>query len=103
MAESPANTQPLVGPSPRYLAQVRAFLSYIEDVEVDQETIEDILTGLDEEFYLDSDIGGQSGHGADTLRNNDGNNYPEEDEEEPAQEGQVYFDANHILEELIWS
>jgi hypothetical protein len=37
-------------PSPRYLAQVKAFLSYIEEVEVDEEIIEDILTGLEEEF-----------------------------------------------------
>lgn len=102
MEESPANAQPLVGPSRRYLAQVKAFLSYIEDVEVDEETVEDILIGLDEEFYpsVTSD-GEQSGAETDTPRNDDEDNDLGEEEDEFAQEGQVHLDANHLLEELI--
>lgn len=88
MAESPADAQPLVRPPSRYLAQVKAFLSYIEEVEVDEETIEDILTGLDEEFYpsVISD-GEQSGAESDTPRNNDANIDLDEAEDEFAQEG----------------
>ena len=87
MGESPANPQPMVGPSPRYLAQVKAFLSYVEDVEVDEEIVEDILTGLEEEFDppLASD-GEQSGAEADTLSGN----VPDEDEDEFAREGVVH-------------
>lgn len=97
MGESPANPQPMVGPSPRYLAQVKAFLSYIEDVEVDEEIVEDILTGLEEEFDppLTSD-GEQSGAEADTPRGN----VPDEDDDEFAQEGAVRCGIDW-LDELI--
>jgi len=90
MGESPANPQPMVGPSARHLAQVKAFLSYIEDVEADEEIIEDILAGLEEEFDppFASD-GEQSGAEPDTLSGN----VPDEDEDEFAQEGMVYYDA----------
>lgn len=100
MAESSANAQPLVRPSRRYLAQVKAFLSYIEDVEVDEETVEDILTGLDEEFY--PSVTSDEEHEPGTPRNNDADNDAEESEDEFAQEGQVCFDANHLLKSLIW-
>ena len=95
MGESPVNPQPMVKPSPRYLAQVKAFLSYIEDVEVDEETIEDILTGLEEEFdpSITSD-GEQSGTGPDTLNRSGGDDDSVEDEDEFAQEGLVHFYAN---------
>ena len=97
MGESRANPQPMVGPSPRYLAQVKAFLSYIEDVEVDEEIVEDILTGLEEEFDppLTSD-GEQSGAEADTPSGN----VQDEDEDEFAQEGVVHCDTDW-LDELI--
>jgi len=87
MGESPANPQPMVGPSPRYLAQVKAFLSYIEEVEVDEEIIEDILTGLEEELdpSFASD-GEQSGAEPDTSSTT----APDEDEDEFGQEGVVY-------------
>lgn len=99
MADSPANQQPVVRPSPRYLAQVKAFLSYIEDVEVDEETIEDILVGLDD-FYLSVISDGDQ---SDTPRNDNAESDPDGDEDEFAQEGEVYFDVIHLLEELIWS
>ena len=84
MGESPANPQPMVGPSPRYLAQVKAFLSYIEDVEVDEEIIEDILTGLEDELDPPpiSD-GEQSGAEPDAPSES----VSDEDEDEFAQEG----------------
>ena len=86
MAERPPNPQPMVRQSPRHLAQVKAFLSYVEDVEVDEETIEDILTGLEEEFDPSfADDGGQPGAESDTPGRND----PDEDEDEFAQEGMV--------------
>ena len=44
------NPQPMARPSPRYFAQAKAFLSYVEDVEVDGGVVEAILTGLEEEF-----------------------------------------------------
>ena len=90
VAESPANSQPMVKPSPQYLAQVKAFLSYIEEVEVDEETIEDILTGLEEEFDppVASD-GEQSGAELDTLNGNGADNDSGEGEDEFAQEGLV--------------
>ena len=102
MAESPAN--PMVKPSPRYLTQVKAFLSCIEDVEVDEEIIEDILTGLEEEF--DSSVasdGEQSGAEPDTPRRNGADEESGEDEDEFAQEGLIYCFAIYLLEGLIWS
>ena len=95
MGEIPANPQPMTNPSPRYLAQVKAFLSYIEDVEVDEETIEDILTGLEEEFdpSITSD-GEQSGAEPETLSRNEANDDSAEDEDEFVQEGLVYCYAN---------
>lgn len=104
MAESPANPQPMVGPSPRYLAQVKAFLSYIEDVEVDEEIIEDILTGLEEEF--DSSVisdGEQSGAEPDTRSRNGADDKPGEDEDEFAQEGSIHYSTIWLLEGLIRS
>jgi len=94
----------MVSPSPRYLAQVKAFLSYIEDVEVDEETIEDILTGLEEQFdpSVASD-GEHSGAEPDTPSRNGADNDPGEDEDEFAQEGLLYCDTDSPLEELIWS
>lgn len=78
-------------PSPRYLAQVKAFLSYAEDVEVDEETIEDILAGLEEEFDppVTSD-GEQSGAEPDNLSGNGAGSELGEDEDEFSQEGLVY-------------
>lgn len=103
MAESPANPQPLVGPSPRYLAQVKAFLSYIEDVEVDEETVEDILTGFDEGFDPSANSGGdESVVDPDTPRGDAVDNEPDEDEDEFAQEGQVYFNTVEPSWELIF-
>ncbi|KAF9647422.1 SIR2-domain-containing protein [Thelephora ganbajun] len=87
MADSLANPQSTVRPSPRYLAQVKAFLSYIEDVEVDEETIEDTLTGLEDE--LDPSVasdGEQSGAEPGTPNRNGADNDPGEDEDEFAQE-----------------
>lgn len=91
MAESPANTLSLARPSRRYLTQVKAFLSYIEEVEVDEETIEDILTGLDEEFYpsVASD-GEKSDVEPDSPNNGEADNDPDEEEDEFAQEGLVH-------------
>jgi len=104
MAERLASTQPMVRPSPRYLAQVKAFLSYIEDVEVDEETIEDILTGLEEEFDpSDASDGEHSGAEPDTPSRNEADNNPGEDEDEFAQEGMLHCDTALFLEELIWS
>ena len=83
--------QPMVKPSPRYLAQVKAFLSYIEEVEVDEETIEDILTGLEEEFDPPAASDGeQSGAELDTLNGNGADNDLGEGEDEFAQEGLVH-------------
>ena len=101
MGESPENpgSQPMVRPSPRYLAQVKAFLSYIEDVEVDEEIIEDILTGLEEE--LDPSLPGdgeQSSVEPDTPSRADG---PDGDEDEFAQEGMVRCHAGQRPGELI--
>jgi len=97
MGESPANPQPMVGPSPRYLAQVKAFLSYIEDVEVDEEIVEDILTGLEEEFDPPpTSDGEQSSAETDTPSGN----VPDEDKDEFAQEGGVHRDTDW-LDELI--
>lgn len=104
MAESPANPWPIVRPSPRYLAQVKAFLSYIEDVEVDEETIEDILIGLEEEFDPSGTSDGeQSGAEPDAPSRNGADNDPGEAEDEFAQEGQVRCCADWLLERLIWS
>lgn len=87
MAESPANPQPLVRPSPRYLAQVKAFLSYIEDVEVDEETIQDILTGLEGEFDPSANNDGdESVVDPDTPGGDAVDNEPDEGEDEFAQE-----------------
>jgi hypothetical protein len=102
MAESSVNSQPLVRPSPLYLAQAKAFLSYIEDVEADEETIEDIIIDIDE-FYLSvTSDGEESGAEPDTPHNDDAENDPDGDEDEFAQEGEVYFDANRLWEVLIW-
>ena len=90
MAESPANPQSMARPSPRHLAQVKAFLSYMEDVEVDEETIEDILTGLDEEF--DSSVTSdqeQSAADPDAPSRNGADGEFGEDEDEFAQEGLI--------------
>lgn len=103
MAESPVNPQTLVKPSPRYLAQVKAFLSYIEEVEVDEETIEDILTGLEEEFIpsVTSD-GEESGAEPNSPNRNPADDEPDEGDGEFAQEGQVYDCITQPLEVLIW-
>jgi hypothetical protein len=103
MAESPVNPQTLVKPSPRYLAQVKAFLSYIEDVEADEETIEDILTGLGEEFIpsVTSD-GEESGPEHNSPSRNAADEELDEDDDEFAQEGQVCFCITQLLEVLIW-
>jgi len=95
MAETPANAQPTVRPSPRYLAQVKAFLSYIEDVEVDEEIVEDILAGLEEEFdpSVASD-GEQSGPEPDIPSRTGTDNGTDEDEDEFAQEGMVHCSTN---------
>ena len=93
MGESPENPgpQPMARSSPRYLAQVKAFLSYIEDVEVDEEIVEDILAGLEEEFdpSLTSD-GEQFSAEPDTPSGNGSG----EDEDEFAQEGMVRCDTD---------
>jgi hypothetical protein len=91
-------------PSPRYLAQVKAFLSYIEEVEVDEEIIEDILTGLEEEFdpSVTSD-GEQSDAEPSTPRRNGTDDESGEDGDEFAQEGSVYCCTVWLLEGLIWS
>ena len=104
MTGSPGNPPPTVRPSPRYLAQVKAFLSYIEDVEVDEETIEDILTGLEEEFDppVTSD-GEQSGAEPDTVDRDGVDNELAEDEDEVTQEGLVYCYTNCLPEGLIWT
>ena len=95
MADSPANPQPMVRPSARYLAQVKAFLSYIEGVEVDEETIEDILTGLEEEFDSSPNSEGeQSGADPGPPSRNGADSDPGEDEDEFAQEGLVHCDTN---------
>jgi hypothetical protein len=95
MAESPVHPQPTVRPSPRHLAQVKAFLSYIEEVEVDEETIEDIFTGLEEEFDPSfSSDGEQSGAEPDAPNGNEAENGPDEDDDEFAQEGEVCCSAN---------
>ena len=93
MAESLGTPpQPLVSlPSPQYLAQVKAFLSYIEDVEVDEETIGDILAGLEQEEFdinVTSD-GEQSGAEAGTPNSDIADDKPGEEEDEFAQEGQA--------------
>ena len=103
MAESQANPQPLARPSPRYLAQVKAFLSYIEDVEVDEETIEDIFTGLEGEFEPSATSDGeQSGAESNTPNRSGVDGDPSEEEDEFAQEGLVQFDANQPSEGLIY-
>lgn len=86
MAESPVDTQPLARPSRRCIAQAKAFLSYAEDVEIDGDAFEDILTGLPEEIYpsVASD-GEQSCAEPNTSRNDN-----DPDEDEFAQEGQVF-------------
>ena len=91
MGEGLANPQPMARPSPRYLAQVKAFLSYIEDVEVDEEIIEDILTGLEEEFDPSSASDGEQPSVEPDAPSGDG---PDEDEDEFSQEGVVLYDAN---------
>lgn len=105
MAESPANPQPMGRPSPRYLAQVKAFISYIEDVEVDEEIIEDILAGLEEEF--DSSVTSdreQSGAEPDIPSRNGVDDKLGEDEDEFAQEGLIYYRyITWLPEGLIWS
>lgn len=104
MAESPANPQPMVRQSPRFLAQVKAFLSYIEDVEVDEEIIEDVLTGLEEEFdsFVTSD-GEQPDAEPDTRSGNGTDDEQGEDEDEFAQEGSIHYSTIWLLEGLIWS
>jgi len=95
----------MVRPSPRHLAQVKAFLSYVEDVEVDEEIIEDILAGLEEEF--DSSVTSdreQSGAEPDTPSRNGADDKLGEDEDEFAQEGLIYYRyITWLLEGLIWS
>ena len=91
MGEGLANPQPMARPSPRYLAQVKAFLSYIEDVEVDEEIIKDILTGLEEEFDPSSTSDGEQPSAEPDAPSGDG---PDEDEDEFSQEGVVLYDTN---------
>lgn len=102
MAESQANPQPPAGPSPQHLAQVKAFLSYLEDVEADEEIIEDIVAGLEEEYDVpaDSDCE-QSGAGSDNQSGNCADNGPGEGDDEFAQEGLIHLAANHLSEVLI--
>ena len=91
MGEGLASPQPMARPSPRYLAQVKAFLSYIEDVEVDEEIIEDILTGLEEEFDPSSTSDGEQPSAEPDAPSGDGS---DEDEDEFSQEGVVLYDTN---------
>lgn len=104
MAEGPANPQPLVKPSPRYLAQVKAFVSYIEDVEVDEETIEDILTGLEEEFEPSAQSDGEeSGAEPDSSARPTADNDPDEEEDEFSQEANTAWteeEAKQIMQFL---
>lgn len=98
MAESPANPQSLVKPSPRYLAQVKAFLSYIEDVEVDEETIEDVLTGLEGEFGPSANSDGdESVVDPGTPRGDAVDDDTDEDDDEFAQEGRVILIPSSLL------
>lgn len=104
MTGSPANPQLMVRPSPRYLTQVKAFLSYVEDVEVDEETIEDILTGLEEGFDPSATSDGeQSGAEPDTVDGDGADDESGEDEDGATQEGLVYYYTDRLPECLIRS
>lgn len=101
MAESPANPQPMLRSSPRHLAQVKAFLSYIEDVEVDEETIEDILTGLEEEFDPPFASDGEQSIAEPGTPGRD--DPSDEDVDEFAQEGMVCCNADWLGTHLVVS
>lgn len=69
-------------------------MSYVEDVEADEETIEDILTGLEEGFDPSATSDGeQSGAEPDTVDGDGADDESSEDEDGAAQEGLVYCHA----------